>query len=170
VLLQVLDDGRLTDGQGRTVDFRNAILVLTSNLGSSVISDFTLSEDERREEVMATVRGHFKPEFLNRLDDIVVFHALTSQDLAAIVDIQLGRLRTRLADRRLSLEVTEPAVLWLGEHGFDPIYGARPLRRLVQSSIGDSLAKALLAGEIVDGDTVVVDISSGKDGLAVSKG
>jgi ATP-dependent Clp protease ATP-binding subunit ClpB len=170
VLLQVLDDGRLTDGQGRTVDFRNAILVLTSNLGSSVISDFTLSEDERREEVMATVRGHFKPEFLNRLDDIVVFHALTSQDLAAIVDIQLGRLRTRLADRRLSLEVTEPAVLWLGEHGFDPIYGARPLRRLVQSSIGDSLAKALLAGEIVDGDTVVVDVNSGKDGLAVSKG
>ncbi len=169
VLLQVLDDGRLTDGQGRTVDFRNAILVLTSNLGSSVISDFTLGEEERREEVMAVVRSHFKPEFLNRLDDIVVFHALTAQDLAAIVDIQLGRLRTRLADRRLSLDVTEAAVLWLGEHGYDPIYGARPLRRLVQSAIGDSLAKALLAGEIVDGDTVVVDLNDHKDGLRVAR-
>jgi ATP-dependent Clp protease ATP-binding subunit ClpB len=166
-LLQVLDDGRLTDGQGRTVDFRNAILVLTSNLGSSVISDFTLSEEERREEVMATVRAHFKPEFLNRLDDIVVFHALTPQDLAAIVDIQLGRLRNRLADRRLTLEVTDDAVHWLGERGYDPIYGARPLRRLVQSAIGDSLAKELLAGEIVDGDTVVVEVSDGKDGLVV---
>jgi ATP-dependent Clp protease ATP-binding subunit ClpB len=166
-LLQVLDDGRLTDGQGRTVDFRNAILVLTSNLGSSVISDFTLGEEERREEVMASVRAHFKPEFLNRLDDIVVFQALTSQDLAAIVDIQLGRLRSRLADRRLKLEVSEAAVLWLGERGYDPIYGARPLRRLVQSSIGDSLAKALLAGEIVDGNTVVVDLNDTKDGLSV---
>jgi ATP-dependent Clp protease ATP-binding subunit ClpB len=169
VLLQVLDDGRLTDGQGRTVDFRNAILVLTSNLGSSVISDFTLSEDERREEVMASVRAHFKPEFLNRLDDIVVFHALTSQDLAAIVDIQLGRLRNRLADRRLSLEVTDAAVQWLGDRGYDPVYGARPLRRLVQSSIGDSLAKALLAGDITDGDTVVVDLNDAKDGLSVSR-
>jgi ATP-dependent Clp protease ATP-binding subunit ClpB len=168
VLLQVLDDGRLTDGQGRTVDFRNAILVLTSNLGSSVISDFTLGEDERREEVMATVRAHFKPEFLNRLDDIVVFHALTAGDLAAIVDIQVGRLRDRLADRRLSLEVSDSAILWLGERGFDPIYGARPLRRLVQSSIGDSLARALLGGEIIDGDTVVVDLNESKDGLAVS--
>jgi ATP-dependent Clp protease ATP-binding subunit ClpB len=166
-LLQVLDDGRLTDGQGRTVDFRNAILVLTSNLGSSIISDFTLGEEERREEVMAAVRAHFKPEFLNRLDDIVVFQALTPHDLAAIVDIQLGRLRNRLADRRLSLEVSEAAVLWLGERGYDPIYGARPLRRLVQSSIGDSLAKALLAGEIVDGDTVVVDLNDTKDGLSV---
>jgi ATP-dependent Clp protease ATP-binding subunit ClpB len=169
VLLQVLDDGRLTDGQGRTVDFRNAILVLTSNLGSSVISDFTLSEDERREEVMATVRGHFKPEFLNRLDDIVVFHALTAQDLSAIVDIQLARLRTRLADRRLRLEVSDGATQWLGERGYDPIYGARPLRRLVQSAIGDSLAKALLAGEIVDGDTVLVDLGDDKDHLGVRK-
>ena len=169
VLLQVLDDGRLTDGQGRTVDFRNAILVLTSNLGSSVISDFTLGDEERREEVMATVRAHFKPEFLNRLDDIVVFHALTAQDLAAIVDIQLGRLRQRLADRRLTLEVTEPAVRWLGEHGYDPIYGARPLRRLVQSAIGDPLAKALLAGEITDGDTVVVDLGDRRDGLTVAR-
>jgi ATP-dependent Clp protease ATP-binding subunit ClpB len=151
------------------VDFRNAILVLTSNLGSSIISDFTMGEEERREEVMATVRAHFKPEFLNRLDDIVVFQALTAQDLAAIVDIQLGRLRHRLADRRLALEVGGAAVQWLGERGFDPIYGARPLRRLVQSSIGDSLARALLAGEIVDGDTVRVDLNEAKDGLSVRR-
>jgi ATP-dependent Clp protease ATP-binding subunit ClpB len=169
VLLQVLDDGRLTDGQGRTVDFRNAILVLTSNLGSSVISDFTLTEEQRRDEVMAAVRSHFKPEFLNRLDDIVVFHALTAQDLAAIVDIQLERLRNRLAERRLSLDVTDAAVHWLGEHGYDPIYGARPLRRLVQSAIGDSLAKALLAGDITDGDTVRVDLRDTKDGLSVTR-
>ncbi|GAA0808677.1 ATP-dependent chaperone ClpB [Spirilliplanes yamanashiensis] len=169
-LLQVLDDGRLTDGQGRTVDFRNAILVLTSNLGSSVISDFTLTEEQRREEVMATVRSHFKPEFLNRLDDIVVFHALTAKDLSAIVDIQLDRLRRRLADRRLTLDVTDAAVHWLGEHGYDPIYGARPLRRLVQSAIGDALAKALLAGGIRDGDRVVVDVTDTKDGLSVTAG
>ncbi|MEU8816494.1 ATP-dependent chaperone ClpB [Actinoplanes sp. NPDC048796] len=169
VLLQVLDDGRLTDGQGRTVDFRNAILVLTSNLGSQT-ADFTMGDEERRDEVLAVVRAHFKPEFLNRLDDIVVFHALTKDDLAAIVDIQLGRLRTRLADRRLTLDVTSPAVEWLGEHGYDPIYGARPLRRLVQSAIGDSLAKALLAGEILDGDRVVVDLLPGGDGLTVTRG
>jgi ATP-dependent Clp protease ATP-binding subunit ClpB len=167
VLLQVLDDGRLTDGQGRTVDFRNAILVLTSNLGSSVISDFTLSEEQRRDEVLAAVRSHFKPEFLNRLDDIVVFHALTGEDLSAIVDIQLDRLRRRLADRRLSLQVSDPARAWLAEHGYDPIYGARPLRRLVQSAIGDRLATALLAGEIRDGDTVAVDLADAKDGLTV---
>ncbi len=169
-LLQVLDDGRLTDGQGRTVDFRNAILVLTSNLGSSVISDFTLGDEQRRDEVMAIVRAHFKPEFLNRLDDIVVFHSLTAKDLTAIVDIQLERLRKRLADRRLALEVTDQARHWLGEHGYDPIYGARPLRRLVQVAIGDTLAKALLAGQIRDGDRVVVDLADGKDGLSVSAG
>ncbi|MBM2616766.1 ATP-dependent chaperone ClpB [Actinoplanes sp. LDG1-06] len=169
VLLQVLDDGRLTDGQGRTVDFRNAILVLTSNLGSQV-ADITMGDEERRDEVLAVVRGHFKPEFLNRLDDIVVFHALTRGDLAAIVDIQLGRLRHRLAERRLTLEVSPAAIDWLGEHGYDPIYGARPLRRLVQSTIGDALAKALLAGEIADGDTVVVELGDGKDGLVVSRG
>ncbi|WP_127505325.1 ATP-dependent chaperone ClpB [Actinoplanes solisilvae] len=168
VLLQVLDDGRLTDGQGRTVDFRNAILVLTSNLGSQT-ADITMGDEERRDEVLAVVRGHFKPEFLNRLDDIVVFHALTRQNLNAIVDIQLGRLRSRLAERRLSLEVTPAAIDWLGEHGYDPIYGARPLRRLVQSTIGDGLAKALLAGEIRDGDTVVADLGDGKDGLQVSR-
>ena len=168
VLLQVLDDGRLTDGQGRTVDFRNAILVLTSNLGSQA-ADFTMGDEERRDEVLAVVRAHFKPEFLNRLDDIVVFHALTKDDLAEIVDIQLGRLRTRLAERRLTLEVTPAGIEWLGEHGYDPIYGARPLRRLVQSAIGDSLAKALLAGEIRDGDTVVVDLGDSKDGLSVAR-
>jgi ATP-dependent Clp protease ATP-binding subunit ClpB len=167
-LLQVLDDGRLTDGQGRTVDFRNAILVLTSNLGSSAVSDFTLTDEQRRDEVMAVVRSHFKPEFLNRLDDIVVFHALTAADLAAIVDIQLGRLRNRLADRRLELDVSPEAIAWLGEHGYDPIYGARPLRRLVQSAIGDQLAKALLAGSIVDGDTVRVTVADAKDGLVVT--
>jgi ATP-dependent Clp protease ATP-binding subunit ClpB len=120
--------------------------------------------------VLAAVRTHFKPEVLNRLDDIVVFHALTKQDLSAIVDIQLGRLRARLAERRLSLEVTPAAIEWLGEHGYDPIYGARPLRRLVQSSIGDSLAKALLAGEIRDGDVVLADLGDAKDGLAVYRG
>jgi ATP-dependent Clp protease ATP-binding subunit ClpB len=169
VLLQVLDDGRLTDGQGRTVDFRNAILVLTSNLGSQA-ADITMNEEERRDEVLAAVRTHFKPEFLNRLDDIVVFHALTKRDLALIVDIQLGRLRSRLAERRLMLEVRPAAVEWLGEHGYDPIYGARPLRRLVQSAIGDSLAKALLSGEIRDGDVVVTDLNETKDGLAVFRG
>ncbi|GAB7041460.1 MULTISPECIES: ATP-dependent chaperone ClpB [Catenuloplanes] len=167
LLLQVLDDGRLTDGQGRTVDFRNAILILTSNLGSSIISDITLPEDARREAVLSVVRGHFKPEFLNRLDDIVVFHALTGVELASIVDIQLDALRRRLADRRLGLEVTGTARTWLAERGYDPLYGARPLRRLVQSAIGDRLAKALLAGEVLDGDTVKVDASPTGDGLIV---
>jgi ATP-dependent Clp protease ATP-binding subunit ClpB len=168
VLLQVLDDGRLTDGQGRTVDFRNAILILTSNLGSSVIADPTLSEEQRREAVLAVVRTHFKPEFLNRLDDIVVFATLTGEELRSIVDIQLERLRRRLADRRLTLDVSDAARTWLAEHGYDPIYGARPLRRLVQSAIGDRLAKALLGGEVRDGDTVRVDLSDDKDGLTVT--
>ncbi|WP_117212398.1 ATP-dependent chaperone ClpB [Allorhizocola rhizosphaerae] len=156
ILLQVLDDGRLTDGQGRTVDFRSAILILTSNLGTQVIGDPTLSEEQRREAVLAVVRGHFKPEFLNRLDDIVVFHALTQDELTFIVDIQLERLRRRLADRRLTLDVTPEARQWLASHGYDPIYGARPLRRLVQSAIGDQLARALLSGKIRDGDKVTV--------------
>ncbi|MFI5840944.1 ATP-dependent chaperone ClpB [Catenuloplanes sp. NPDC051500] len=167
VLLQVLDDGRLTDGQGRTVDFRNAILILTSNLGSTIVSDITLPEDARREAVLAVVRGHFKPEFLNRLDDIVVFRALTGGELTSIVDIQLSQLRRRLSDRRLGLEVTDTARTWLAERGYDPLYGARPLRRLVQSAIGDRLAKALLAGEVLDGDTVKVDASPSNDGLIV---
>ncbi|WP_020522611.1 ATP-dependent chaperone ClpB [Catelliglobosispora koreensis] len=157
VLLQVLDDGRLTDGQGRTVDFRNAILILTSNLGTQY--------GENPEAVMAAVRAHFKPEFLNRLDDIVIFHALRPEELGEIVTIQLERLRRRLADRRLSLEVTVPAREWLAKHGYDPVYGARPLRRLVQTAIGDKLARALLAGEIRDGDTVTVDLDG--DALTV---
>ena len=168
ILLQVLDDGRLTDGQGRTVDFRNSILILTSNIGSHAIADPTLSDQERRDAVMVVVRSHFKPEFLNRLDDIVVFHSLTTEDLASIVDIQLEALRRRLAERRLQLEVTDAARAWLASHGYDPIYGARPLRRLVQTAIGDRLAKALLGGEIRDGDTVLVDRPARAELLTVS--
>jgi ATP-dependent Clp protease ATP-binding subunit ClpB len=167
VLLQVLDDGRLTDGQGRTVDFRNAILILTSNLGTQVIGDPTLSEEQRRDAVLAVVRGHFKPEFLNRLDDIVVFHSLSPDELAFIVDIQLERLRRRLTDRRLTLNVTDAARHWLASHGYDPVYGARPLRRLVQSAIGDELARALLSGRIRDGDTITVDREG--EGLTVKE-
>jgi ATP-dependent Clp protease ATP-binding subunit ClpB len=167
VLLQVLDDGRLTDGQGRTVDFRNAILILTSNLGSSVIADPTLTDEQRRDAVMAVVRGHFKPEFLNRLDDIVVFSALAGDHLKSIVDIQLMRLARRLADRRLVLDVSDPARDWLASNGYDPVYGARPLRRLIQTAIGDQLAKALLGGEVRDGDRVVVDLADDKRALTV---
>jgi ATP-dependent Clp protease ATP-binding subunit ClpB len=129
-----------------------------------------LGEEQRREAVLAAVRSHFKPEFLNRLDDIVVFHALSMEELKSIVDIQLARLARRLSDRRLTLEVTDPARDWLASHGYDPIYGARPLRRLIQSAIGDRLARALLSGEIRDGDRVVVDLDEGKDGLTVSAG
>ena len=168
VLLQVLDDGRLTDGQGRTVDFRNAILILTSNLGSHAIADPTFTDEQRRDAVMAVVRSHFKPEFLNRLDDIVVFRALTLDELASIVDIQLASLQRRLAERRLGLEVTPAARAWLASYGYDPIYGARPLRRLVQTAIGDQLARALLGGSIRDGDTVLVDRSPGSDSLTVT--
>jgi ATP-dependent Clp protease ATP-binding subunit ClpB len=157
VLLQVLDDGRLTDGQGRTVDFRNTILILTSNLGSQIIADQSVPEDRRRAAVLEVVRSHFKPEFLNRLDDVVVFRALGTDELAGIVDIQVGVLARRLAARRLSLTVTDAAREWLALNGFDPVYGARPLRRLVQSAIGDQLARALLSGEIRDGDEVLVD-------------
>ena len=163
VLLQVLDDGRLTDGQGRTVDFRNAILVLTSNLGSTYIVDPTMSPDARREAVLSAVRTAFKPEFLNRLDEIVVFDALGQEELARIVDLQVDALRRRLADRRLELDVTPAARDWLARTGYDPVYGARPLRRLVQSAIGDPLARALLAGEIRDGDTVLVDLVTAGD-------
>ncbi|MBB3085164.1 ATP-dependent chaperone ClpB [Geodermatophilus sabuli] len=172
VLLQVLDDGRLTDGQGRTVDFRNTILILTSNLGSHLIADQSVEEERRRNAVMEVVRQHFKPEFLNRLDDVVVFHALGSDELAGIVDIQVGVLARRLAARRLTLEVTDAAREWLAINGFDPVYGARPLRRLVQSAIGDQLAKALLAGDIRDGDEVVVDAPDdlAVEGLIVRRG
>ena len=157
VLLQVLDDGRLTDGQGRTVDFRNTILVLTSNLGTAALADPTLDERQRTDAVLGVVRRHFKPEFLNRLDDLVVFHSLSTEELTSIVDIQIGQLARRLAARRLELDVTDAAREWLALGGFDPLYGARPLRRLVQTAIGDQLARALLTGEISDGDTVRVD-------------
>ena len=174
VLLAVLDDGRLTDGQGRTVDFRNTILVLTSNLGSHAIADASLDATARRDAVLRIVRGHFKPEFLNRLDDIVVFQALSTEELTSIVDIQLAQLGKRLAARRLSLDVSDGAREWLAINGFDPLYGARPLRRLVQSAIGDQLARALLSGEITDGDTVRVDLFGSlldsTAGLTVGKG
>jgi ATP-dependent Clp protease ATP-binding subunit ClpB len=166
VLLQVLDDGRLTDGQGRTVDFRNTILILTSNLGTQALAEPGWTHAERRDAVLSVVRSHFKPEFLNRLDDIVVFHALDIVQLTLIVDIQLGALARRLSDRRLTLEVTPAAKEWLASNGFDPTYGARPLRRLVQSAIGDRLARALLSGDIRDGDLVIVDTAP--DGLSVT--
>jgi ATP-dependent Clp protease ATP-binding subunit ClpB len=168
VLLQVLDDGRLTDGQGRTVDFRNAILVLTSNLGSQFLADPSLTQEQKRDAVMAVVRSSFKPEFLNRLDDTVLFDPLSIEDLTSIVTIQVDALARRLADRRLALDVTSGAREWLALNGFDPLYGARPLRRLVQTSIGDQLAKAILSGTIVDGETVLVDVNDTGDGLTVS--
>jgi ATP-dependent Clp protease ATP-binding subunit ClpB len=167
ILLQVLDDGRLTDGQGRTVDFRNTILILTSNLGSAEIANQSLGEETKRETVMAVVRATFKPEFLNRLDDIILFDPLSTEELAEIVDLQVAGLARRLAERRLTLNVTPAAREWLALTGFDPVFGARPLRRLVQSAIGDQLARALLAGEIVDGDVIVVDRDSAADALTV---
>jgi ATP-dependent Clp protease ATP-binding subunit ClpB len=170
VLLQVLDDGRLTDGQGRTVDFRNTILILTSNLGSAYIADPALDDDAKRDAVMSVVRATFKPEFLNRLDDIILFDALSTEELAEIVDLQVSRLARRLADRRLTLSVTPAAREWLAVTGFDPVFGARPLRRLVQSAIGDQLARELLSGEIADGDMVRVDLDEPADALVVSPG
>ncbi|ROQ32916.1 ATP-dependent Clp protease ATP-binding subunit ClpB [Streptomyces sp. PanSC19] len=157
VLLQVLDDGRLTDGQGRTVDFRNTILILTSNLGSQYLVEPLTSEEVKKEQVLEVVRASFKPEFLNRLDDLVVFSALDRAELGRIAKLQIDRLARRLADRRLTLDVTPEALEWLAEEGNDPAYGARPLRRLIQTAIGDRLAKEILAGEVVDGDTVRVD-------------
>ena len=167
ILLQVLDDGRLTDGQGRTVDFRNVILVLTSNLGSQYLTDPLTSPEEKRNEVMSVVQASFKPEFLNRLDDIIIFEALSKEELGEIVEIQLARIAKRLTDRRLSLEVTDAARSWLADEGYDPAYGARPLRRLVQREIGDRLARMLLAGEVLDGQKVVVDRVDGSDGLTL---
>jgi ATP-dependent Clp protease ATP-binding subunit ClpB len=161
VLLQVLDDGRLTDGHGRTVDFSNTILIMTSNLGSTLQTEVLESEDVIREQVMAVVRGTFKPEFLNRLDEILVFHRLSRDDLARIVDLQVALLGRRLADRRLTLELTGAARAWLADRGHDLVYGARPLRRLVAKAIGDELARRLLAGEVGEGDTVVVDAAGG---------
>jgi ATP-dependent Clp protease ATP-binding subunit ClpB len=173
VLLQVLDDGRLTDGQGRTVDFRNTLLILTSNIGSQIIADQSIPEERRRDAVLDVVRRHFKPEFLNRLDDIVVFRSLGTGELAGIVDIQLDVLARRLTARRLTLRITDAAREWLAINGFDPVYGARPLRRLIQTAIGDQLARALLSGDIRDGDEVVVDVldgfGGGSSGLVVTR-
>jgi ATP-dependent Clp protease ATP-binding subunit ClpB len=168
VLLQVLDDGRLTDGQGRTVDFRNTILILTSNLGSAFIADPALNDAAKKDAVMSVVRSTFKPEFLNRLDDVILFDSLTTEELTQIVDLQIARLSRRLGDRRLTLQVTPAAKEWLAVTGFDPVFGARPLRRLIQSAIGDQLARNLLAGEIVDGGEVIVDLDEDADSLTVS--
>jgi ATP-dependent Clp protease ATP-binding subunit ClpB len=168
ILLQVLDDGRLTDGQGRTVDFRNTILVLTSNLGSVYLVDPSLDAAAKRAAVMSAVQAAFKPEFHNRLDDIVLFDPLGIEELTRIVDLQVDRLGERLHDRRLTLDVTPAAREWLALTGFDPAYGARPLRRLVQKEIGDRLARALLSGQVRDGDTVLVDRADADgDGLVV---
>ena len=167
ILLQVFDDGRLTDGHGRTVDFRNVILVMTSNLGSNYLSDPTMAPEAAHDAVMSVVRQSFKPEFLNRLDEIVVFDALSQDDLTRIVDLQVAALAARLADRRIALEVTEEAERWLAVTGYDPLYGARPLRRLVQSAIGDELARQLLGGAVRDGDTVVVDLDAATNKLVV---
>ncbi|MCU1417962.1 MAG: family ATPase [Schumannella sp.] len=169
VLLQVLDDGRLTDGQGRTVDFRNTILILTSNLGSQFLTDQTLEWEAKKAAVNELVRQAFKPEFVNRLDDIVVFSPLTTDDLGQIVSLYIDRLEKRLAERRLSLAVTPDARAWLAERGFDPIYGARPLRRLMQHEIDDKLARALLSGDVHDGDTVMVGINPDADELSVTR-
>jgi ATP-dependent Clp protease ATP-binding subunit ClpB len=168
ILLQVLDDGRLTDGQGRTVDFRNAILVLTSNLGSQFLVDPMMDEAAKRDAVMASVRAAFKPEFLNRLDDVVIFDPLGTAELARIVDLQVDLLARRLDDRRLTLEVTDAAREWLALTGYDPAYGARPLRRLVQTQIGDRLARAILAGEVHDGDKVRIDLDPAADALTLA--
>jgi ATP-dependent Clp protease ATP-binding subunit ClpB len=165
VLLQVLDDGRLTDGQGRTVDFRNTIIVMTSNLGSEYL--VSLGEDQDvdvvRSQVMNVVRNHFRPEFLNRLDEIILFHRLKREHMGAIVDIQFERLQKLLADRKITLILTDQARNWLAERGYDPAYGARPLKRVIQKSLQDPLAEEILAGNIKDGETV--DVAVGKDEL-----
>ncbi|MEU2515492.1 AAA family ATPase, partial [Streptomyces syringium] len=178
VLLQVLDDGRLTDGQGRTVDFRNTLLILTSNLGSSYLVDPLLKDDQKKTKVLETVRTSFRPEFLNRLDELVVFHTLGTDELERIARLQIGLLQRRLTDRRLTLDVTDAALRWLAALGHDPAapdaaapdpsYGARPLRRLIQTAIGDRLARAILAGDVRDGDTVRVDLAPDGSSLTVT--
>ena len=167
ILLQVLDDGRLTDGQGRTVDFRNTILVLTSNLGSQFLSDASLSAEQKHESVMTTVRATFRPEFLNRLDDIIMFDPLSMADLTRIVDTNIAKLNARMADRRIRVEVTDAGKEWLARAGFDPVYGARPLRRQIQTTIEDQLARRVLAGQITEGSTVTFDGTEDGDGLRI---
>ncbi|MCL2316186.1 MAG: AAA family ATPase, partial [Actinomycetia bacterium] len=161
-------DGRLTDGQGRTVDFRSCVLIMTSNLGSAALADPTLDETAKREAVMGVVKASFRPEFLNRLDDIVVFDPLSRADLDRIVDIMLARLNDRLTSRRIRVDVTPAGRAWLGEAGYDPVYGARPLRRLMQTQLEDQLARALLAGQVGEGATVTFDANAARDGLEVT--
>ncbi|WIK64465.1 ATP-dependent chaperone ClpB [Gleimia hominis] len=168
ILLQVLDDGRLTDGQGRTVDFRNTILVLTSNLGSQFLTDPTSGDEQKHNQVMAMVKQSFKPEFLNRLDEILIFDPLTREELAQIVDIQVARMAARLSSRRIELVVSDEAKAWLADHGYDPAFGARPLRRLVQREIGDRLAKLILSGGVDDGSVVEVGVAEGDDVLSLA--
>jgi ATP-dependent Clp protease ATP-binding subunit ClpB len=158
VLLQVLDDGRLTDGQGHTVDFRNTVLIMTSNLGSQFILDPTESDEVIRERVMAAVREHFRPEFLNRLDETLIFNRLSREHLRRIVDVQLERVRARFAQRDLTLELTDGAKDWLADRGFDPVYGARPLKRVLRKELEDRVALALLDGSVTEGATVKVDV------------
>jgi ATP-dependent Clp protease ATP-binding subunit ClpB len=161
VLLQVLDDGRLTDGQGRTVDFRNVLIVMTSNLGSEFLAGLGEGEDVKsvEKEVMAAVRGHFRPEFLNRVDEIILFHRLRREDMGAIVDIQFRRLAKLLEDRKIAIELDAKARHWLADRGYDPSYGARPLKRTIQKTVQDPLAQMLLAGDIRDGETVKIGVS-----------
>jgi ATP-dependent Clp protease ATP-binding subunit ClpB len=170
VLLQVLDDGRLTDGQGRTVDFRNTLIVLTSNLGSDAIARLPDGADVEtvREQVMEVVRQAFRPEFLNRLDEILLFRRLSRADMVGVVDIQLERLRRMLADRKITLQLDDAAKAWLAEAGYDPVYGARPLKRVIQREVQNPLASAILEGRIKDGDTVRVGV--GAKGLTVAAG
>jgi ATP-dependent Clp protease ATP-binding subunit ClpB len=167
VLLQVLDDGRLTDGQGRTVDFRNTLIILTSNLGSEILASEPEGEllPSVREKVMQVVRGHFRPEFLNRLDEILIFQRLTRGQMTVIVDIQLGRLRQLLADRKIMLVLDDKATAWLADAGYDPVYGARPLKRVIQRSLQNPLAQLILEGKVMDGATVSVGV--GPDGLTI---
>jgi ATP-dependent Clp protease ATP-binding subunit ClpB len=165
VLLQVLDDGRLTDGQGRTVDFKNTVIILTSNLGTEFMSVEGGNDGESRAKVMAAVRAHFRPEFLNRLDEIILFHRLTRANMDRIVDIQMARLSGLLADRKIAIDLDEKARHWLGNAGYDPVYGARPLKRVIQRRLQDPLAHLLLEGKVGDGDTVTV--SAGKTGLII---
>jgi len=157
VLLQLLDDGRLTDGQGRTVDFKNTVVIMTSNLGSQAITTARGSYDTIRDEVMQALRQHFRPEFLNRVDDIVVFHALERDDVRQIVDIQLGRLEKRLADRNLTLDFSDAARDYLANRGYDPVYGARPLKRAIQQEVETPLAQQIVAGTVHDGATIRID-------------
>jgi ATP-dependent Clp protease ATP-binding subunit ClpB len=166
ILLQILDDGRLTDGHGRTVDFKNTVVIMTSNIGSQWIVDLgTKDYEEMRRRVMDAVKAHFKPEFLNRIDELIIFHGLGIEEIKAIVEIQMKKLQHRLLERRLQLKMTEKAKEWLAKEGFDPAYGARPLKRVIQKEIQDQLAMKILEGKFKEGDTITVDIDGKKEGL-----